>query len=429
MADTPVFQGHHLIEQNAFEQSQLLKSLARSGHFTLHGSDNILNLPANPALATRLGISPHSGGPLSAYSDQLKFVLDDLAETYDGRALLAKDSAPDVRAAAAERMAARIQNLEFTLRAGILNGDLVTNTPENMTPAEANARIRTFFADLDGYQRTHAAQIAELKTLNPTELRWRGVTHSEANVTAALDAIDQSGNSTLSERWGGRASLGTAIQEANQGGRLPLSEHTAARVRTAFNPEMPLTILRPGPTTTAPELAGSAGRAGAAEGAAEAATARGQITGARVLGAAGVAALAVDFAITGHRVAELHSEGNNAGAKSAATQPTSWGALQAASVAASCWARGTDCSPDRGLGQVRWLPGCWAAWPVASAVSTGPSTKIKKPFTPRWTAAATNGAAIRKMPRAPGAAACARRSPTEATARPPWSPVAGWRMS
>ncbi len=207
--------------------------------------------------------------------------------TYDGRALLAKDSAPDVRAAAAERMAARIQNLEFTLRAGILNGDLVTNTPENMTPAEANARIRTFFADLDGYQRTHAAQIAELKTLNPTELRWRGVTHSEANVTAALDAIDQSGNSTLSERWGGRASLGTAIQEANQGGRLPLSEHTAARVRTAFNPEMPLTIVRPGPATTAPELAGSAGRAGAAEGAAEAAAARGQITGARVLGGRG----------------------------------------------------------------------------------------------------------------------------------------------
>jgi hypothetical protein len=241
---------------------------------------------------------------LSAYSDQLKFVLDDLAETYDGRALLAKDSAPDMRAAAAERMAARIQNLEFTLRAGILNGDLVTNTPENMTPAEANARIRTFFADLDGYQRTHAAQIAELKTLNPTELRWRGVTHSEANVTAA--GCHRPIRQLHPERaLGGRASLGTAIQEANQGGRLPLSEHTAARVRTAFNPEMPLTIMRPGPATTAPELAGSAGRAGAAEGAAEAAAARGQITGARVLGAAGVAALAVDFAITGHRVAEL----------------------------------------------------------------------------------------------------------------------------
>lgn len=320
MADTPVFQGHHLIEQIAFEQSQLLKSLARSGHFALHGPDNILNLPANPALATRLSISPHSGGPLSAYSDQLKFVLDDLAETSDGRALLSKETPPDVRAAAAERMGARIQNLEHTLRAGILNGDLVTNTPENMTPAEANAKVRTFFSDLDGYQRTHATQIAELKTLNPSELRWRGVTQSEANVRLALDAIDEPGNSTLSERWGGRASLGTAIQEANQGGRLPLSEHTAVRVRTAFNPEMPLAIVRPGPATTAPELAGTAGRAGAAEGAAEAAAAaRGQITGARVLGAAGVAALAVDFAITGHRVAELRSEGNDAGAKSAAT--------------------------------------------------------------------------------------------------------------
>jgi len=151
-------------------------------------------------------------------------------------------------------------------------------------------------------------------------LRWRGVTQSEGNVRLALYAIDEPGNSTLSERWGGRASLGTAIQEANQGGRLPLSEHTAARVRTAFNPEMPLTIVRPGPATTAPQLAGTAGRAGAAEGAAEAAAAaRGQITGGRVLGAAGVAALAVDFAITGHRVAELRSEGNDAGAKSAAT--------------------------------------------------------------------------------------------------------------
>jgi len=320
MADTPIFQGHHLIEQIAFEQSPLLKSLARSGHFALHGPDNILNLPANPALATRLSISPHSGGPLSAYSDQLKFVLDDLAETSDGRALLSKETPPDVRAAAAERMGARIQNLEHTLRAGILNGDLVTNTPENMTPAEANAKVRTFFADLDGYQRTHAAQIAELKTLNPSELRWRGVTQSEANVKLALDAIDEPGNSTLSERWGGRASLGTAIQEANQGGRLPLTEHTAVRVRTAFNPEMPLAIVRPGPATAAPELAGTAGRAGAAEGAAEAAVAtRGQISGARVLGAAGVAALAVDFAITGHRVAELRSEGNDAGARSAAT--------------------------------------------------------------------------------------------------------------
>ncbi|WP_282297998.1 XVIPCD domain-containing protein [Stenotrophomonas sp. PS02289] len=317
MPDTPVFQGHHLIEQAAFKDSRLLQELARRGLFELHGEVNILNLPADQSLAAKMGISPHPGGPLGDYSDQLALLLEDLERSSDGRAALGQRVTPEQQAAAAQRMAARIENIDYTLRAGILNGDLVTNTPEGMTPAEANAKVRTFFADLDGYQRTHAAQIAELKNLEPAELRWRGVTQSEANVKLALDAIDQPGNSTLSERWGGRASLGAAIEEANQAGRLPLTEHTAARVRTAFNPEMPLTIARPAPT--APELAGTAGRTGAVEGAAEAAATRGQMTGARVLGAAGVAALAVDFAITGHRVAELRSEGNEAGAKSAGT--------------------------------------------------------------------------------------------------------------
>ncbi len=319
MGDIPVFQGHHLIEQVAVENSRLLQLLADSGHFKLHGATNILNLPATPALAAQMGLSPHSGGPLSAYSDGLLLAIEELEQSPDGQLLLGRNATPEVRAAAAERMAGRLDNLSQTLRAGIINGDLVTNTPEGMTPAEANAKVRTFFADLDGYERTHAAQIAEQKTLNASELRWRGVTQSEANVRLALDAIDQPGSSTLSERWGGRASLSTAIEEANQGGRLPLTEPTALRVRTALNPEMPLTIARPAPAPTAPELAGTAGRTGAAEGAAEAVATRGQITGARVLGVAGVAALAVDFAITGHRVAQLRSEGNDAGAMSAGT--------------------------------------------------------------------------------------------------------------
>jgi hypothetical protein len=320
MGDVPVFQGHHLIEQVALENSQLLQSLAKSGHFKLHGAANIINLPATPALAAQLGISPHSGGPLGAYSDGLLLALEELEQSPDGRLLLSRNPPPEAHAAAAERMAARVQGLSETLRVGILNGDLVTNTPEGMTPAEANAKVRTFFSDLDGYQRTHATQIAELRTLTPDELRWRGVTQSEANVKLALDAIDQPGSSTLSDRWGGRASLGTAIEEANQAGRLSITEATAARVRTAFNPEMPLTIARPAPAPTAPELAGNVARSGATEGAvAEAAVARGQLSGARVLGAAGVAAMAVDFAITGHRVAQLSAEGNEAGARSAGT--------------------------------------------------------------------------------------------------------------
>ncbi|WP_313458946.1 XVIPCD domain-containing protein [Stenotrophomonas sp.] len=320
MPDTPVFQGHHLIEQALYERNLMLRTLAKAGHFELHGAGNIINLPADQALAAKMGISPHPGGPLGDYSAQLRQALQEIENTPEGRVAMGKQTAtPEQQALALQRLATKVETLTETMRAGIINGDLVTNTPEGMTPAEANAKVRTFFADLDGYERTHAAQIAEQKTLNPAELRWRGVTQSEANVKLALDAIDQPGNSTLSERWGGRASLATAIEEANQGGRLPLTEPTALRVRTALNPEMPLTIARPAPTPTAPELAGTAGRTGAAEGAAEAVATRGQITGARVLGVAGVAALAVDFAITGHRVAELRSEGNDAGAMSAGT--------------------------------------------------------------------------------------------------------------
>lgn len=71
MADTPVFQGHHVIEQAAFSESRLLQSLSRSGLFDLHGARNILNLPADQALAAKMGLSPHPGGPLGAYSEEL----------------------------------------------------------------------------------------------------------------------------------------------------------------------------------------------------------------------------------------------------------------------------------------------------------------------------------------------------------------------
>lgn len=61
MADTPAFQGHHVVEQGAFKQSRLLQSLSKSGLFDLHGPSNMLNLPADQALAAKMGLSPHSG--------------------------------------------------------------------------------------------------------------------------------------------------------------------------------------------------------------------------------------------------------------------------------------------------------------------------------------------------------------------------------
>lgn len=326
MPDTPVFRGHHIFEQAAFKESRLLQELAKRGLFDLHGEGNILNLPVDRALAAKMGISPHGGGPLAGYSDELATLLKDLENTPDGKATLGELGTPQQQAAAAERMGARVANLDHTLRAGLVNGDLVTNAPEGMSTDVANAKVRRFFGDVDGYERAHTEQINEFKAMRPDELRWRAVTQSEANVNLALEAINKPNASALSPRWGGHASFGNAIEEANQAGRLPLTEHTAANVRNAFNLERPLAITRPAPTpgpgASALELAGNAGRAGATEGAASEAAvvaARGRISGAGMLTAAGVAALALDFAVTGHRVAELRSQGNQAGADSAAT--------------------------------------------------------------------------------------------------------------
>ncbi|MCL1552492.1 hypothetical protein M3O38_08660 [Xanthomonas nasturtii] len=313
MADIPAFQGHHVVEQAAFKQSRLLQSLSKSGFFDLHGPSNMLNLPADQALAAKMGLSPHPGGPLGAYTDELRTALRDLQVSPDGRATLRGDQA------AAQRMAARVNGLTETLKVGLVNGDLVSNTPQGMTPEQANAKIRTFFGDIEGYQRNHATQIAELGKMSAAEARWAGVTQSEGNIKLALDAIDQPGASALSDRWGGRQSLGTAIADANQAGRLPLTEPVEARLRLAFAQEMPPLLTRP--PAAGPRLPGTPGEGGIVTGeglAAEAAGARG-LSGARVAGAAGVALMAYDFTVTGHRVVQLHTQGNDTGAASAAT--------------------------------------------------------------------------------------------------------------
>ena len=312
MVDTPVFQGHHVIEQQAFRNSPLLRALSRSDLFDLHGPRNMLNLPADQALAAKMGLSPHPGGPLGAYTDELATVLSDLQMSPDGQATLRGDQA------AAQRIAARVNGLSDTLKAGLVNGDLVSNTPQGMTPEQANAQIRSFFDDLDGYQRTHPDQIAELSRMTGPEGPWAGVTKSEANVIAALDEIDQPGKSALSERWGGRQSLGEAIAEANQAGRLQLSEPVVARVNATFT-ELPPVLAR---APAVPKLPGAPGEGGIVPGegiAPEAPGPRGSTTGTRVAGAAAVALMAVDLVTTGHQVIQLHKAGNEAAAESAVT--------------------------------------------------------------------------------------------------------------
>lgn len=311
MADTEVFRGHHIIERRGvFPRSELLQALAdpELRLFEIDGARNMLNLPVDRALATRLGVSPHPGGPLGGYTNGLLQELDRLQNTVDGQATLRGDRA------AAQRIADRVTTLTDTMRAGLINGDLVTNTPEGMTAEQANARNRAFFGDLDGYRQRHAAQIADFGRMSAPEARWAGVTRSEGNVRATLDAIDQPGVKPVAgDALAGRQSLATGIADANQAGRLSLSETTITRVRTLSPNELPLTHTRPPirPPQGVP-----------AEGSIlpEPEAPRGSTIGARAMRGTAVVAgglFAVDLVTTGHRVVQLQSEGNTIAADSA----------------------------------------------------------------------------------------------------------------
>ena len=313
MTDTPVFQGHHVIEQGAYARSPLLQALSEQQLFDLHSPRNLLNLPADQALATKLDLSPHPGGPLGAYSDGLQLQLRRLQQSPDGQATLRGDRA------AAERVATKVGELTDTLKTGLVNGDLHSNTPQGMTREQANARIREFFGDIDGYRQTHATQIAEIGRMPAQEARWAGVTRSEGNVAATLDAIEQPGVKPVAgDPAAGRQSLGTAVAQANEAGRLPLSEPMEVRLRAAFPQEMPPTLVR---APALPEMRGPLVEGGTVPDVDAPRTgAQGSGRALRVVGAAGVALMAYDFASTGHRVLELRAQGNDAAAEAAGTR-------------------------------------------------------------------------------------------------------------
>lgn len=62
MSDT-CLPGHHVIEQAAYGRSELLQVLSERGLFELHGPHNILNLPADKALAAKMEVVTSPGRP------------------------------------------------------------------------------------------------------------------------------------------------------------------------------------------------------------------------------------------------------------------------------------------------------------------------------------------------------------------------------
>jgi len=129
-------QDHHSIEQQTLKNSPLLAELQKAGKFDIHSLESRVFLPANPRLADLLGVTPHSGGPLSAYQARMLDRLNRIQMAFDGQASLEEDLA------AMDRVVRRVEQLRGTVKVGLINGDLSTNTPVGSPPELTNQKVR-----------------------------------------------------------------------------------------------------------------------------------------------------------------------------------------------------------------------------------------------------------------------------------------------
>ena len=164
-----LLQDHHGIEQQTLKNSELLAKLQQVGRFDIHAPENRLFLPTNPQFAHALGITPHSGGPLGAYQAGMRERLDDLQVSRVGQAALEGDPA------AIEQVVKRVEQLRDTVKVGLINGDLNTNTPFGQTPALTSQRVRHFFENIPAYYEAHAHQLQALKGFTGIDHGWGAI--------------------------------------------------------------------------------------------------------------------------------------------------------------------------------------------------------------------------------------------------------------
>ncbi len=295
----PDFQDHHAIEQRTLARSPLLRMLADTGHFDIHAPENRIFLPADPAFAQTLGITPHSGGPIADYQIGLLQRLRRLEQTPDGVAAFNGD------AAAQTRISGRVEALRDTVRVGLINGDLYTNAPYGLKPDDIRPQVQSFFFNEVRYGQLNAPQLQQLRSFTPIDSGWAGVTHSEHRVVATLRHVQSSPNPLT--RGGGaelqRQGLSEAISSAYHGGRLSISSEGVLVVENALGKEAadPLRVPQGqrGFATTSLLL--------------------GEASTSQLIRSGGLLASGADAVITARRTSQLLEEGNGTAAQSELT--------------------------------------------------------------------------------------------------------------
>ncbi|WDJ22394.1 peptidoglycan-binding protein [Xanthomonas campestris pv. raphani] len=265
------------------------------GLFEMDAHRNRIFMPANKNLASALHLPPHSGGPIGTYQSGTLTWLDRFERSADGQKMLAGD--PE----AAQRLAAKVERLQDTMRTGLINSDLYTNAPLGLKADDIRPRVQSFFGNVPSYEQVHQAQIGRFGQMLPSELAWSSITQSETHVSTTLQSMVQSsenlskgGNPALE-----RTVLSQAIAEAHANGRLNFSEQGILQVKQTLGADAarPLRIPVGQRGFATPELLA------------------GSLSAGQALRVTGLLASATDAIGTSQRVSTLLAQDNLLGAK------------------------------------------------------------------------------------------------------------------
>jgi len=158
MATSPILWNHHILPQ-AFGRHQVIQLLGGQDAI-IKSPRNRIYLPSDAGLANQMGVSPHPGGPLDAYTKGVCKFLEQQLNSAEFRSAFATGDT-----VARNRLAANMKDFQDVVRVGLINGDVFTNTPVGMTADDANKRTAQFFQNLQRYARDHADQMAKVDQL------------------------------------------------------------------------------------------------------------------------------------------------------------------------------------------------------------------------------------------------------------------------
>ena len=242
-AENAILQSHHVFEQVVFRDHPLVKKLVEAGYLAKDESLNRLYLPFEGELADDLDTSPHRGRTRSSYTKEINYVLNDILDSPAGTAAVKRKDA-----AALRTVAEQVIDFRDTVKLALINGDAFATTPDGMTAEQANAINSRTISSHAQYRMDSAEQFKALRSMGPMESEWAAVIHSDPRVARIIEEIQSSPRNLVAgpgerdafaREVAGRMEMRLAISEAEQAGRLTLSDTTNARVRQALVDDLP----------------------------------------------------------------------------------------------------------------------------------------------------------------------------------------------